>query len=66
LKGLVDGNYPVEIYIHLLDVTRNSCENGNFRPLAGLQESNHFKETPKEILKQNQGNLDGALWKHCM
>jgi hypothetical protein len=37
LKGLVDGNYRVEIYIHLLDLTRNSCEKCNFRFLAGIE-----------------------------
>jgi hypothetical protein len=26
LKGVVDGNYRVEIYRYLLDLTRNNCE----------------------------------------
>ena len=30
LLGLVDGNYRVEIYIQLLDLTRNSCEKCNY------------------------------------
>ena len=34
--GLVDGNYQVEIYIHLLDLTRNSCEKCNYRSLARI------------------------------
>ena len=29
LKGLADGDYRVEIYIHLLDLTRNSCKKSN-------------------------------------
>ena len=33
LMSIVDGNYRVEIYIHLLD-TRNSCEKCNFRSLV--------------------------------
>ena len=27
LKDLVDGNNRVELYLHLLDLTRNSCKN---------------------------------------
>ena len=40
LKGLVNGNYRVEICIHLLDLTRNSFENAtvtNTRFLAGIE-----------------------------
>jgi hypothetical protein len=28
LKDIVDGNYGVEIYIHLSDLARNSCDGG--------------------------------------
>jgi hypothetical protein len=34
--GIVDGNSRVEIYIHLLDLTRNRSEKCNFRSLAGI------------------------------
>jgi hypothetical protein len=37
LKGIVDENYRVEIYIHLLNQTRNSCEKYNYRSLAGIE-----------------------------
>ena len=33
----MDGDYPVEIYIHLLDLIRNSCEKCNNRSLAGIE-----------------------------
>jgi hypothetical protein len=33
---LADGNYRGEIYIHLLDLTRNSFEKCNFMSLAGI------------------------------
>ena len=33
LKSILDGNYRVEMYIHLVDLTRNSCEKCNFRSL---------------------------------
>jgi hypothetical protein len=38
VQGIVDGNYRVEIQIHLLDLlTKNSCnEKYNFRPKAGI------------------------------
>jgi hypothetical protein len=33
-QGLVDGNYRVEIYIHLLDLTRNRSEKCNYKSLT--------------------------------
>jgi hypothetical protein len=42
LKGTVDGNYRVEIYIHLLNLSRNSCET-NLRPCdSGCLRSNQL------------------------
>ena len=37
VEGFVDGNYRVSIYIHLLDLTRNSCEECNFRSRVGIE-----------------------------
>ena len=37
LKGIVDGNHRVKIYIHLLDLTRNRSEKWNFRSLSGIE-----------------------------
>jgi hypothetical protein len=37
LEDLVDGNNQMEMYLHLLDLTRNSCEKCNFRSLAGIE-----------------------------
>jgi hypothetical protein len=39
MKGIVHGNYGVEIYLHLLDLTRNSCGKCNFlfRSLTGIE-----------------------------
>ena len=37
LKGLADGNYWVEIYIHVLDLTRNSLEKCNYRSITGIE-----------------------------
>ena len=34
---IVNGNYRVEIYIYLLDLTRNSCEKFIYRSLAGIE-----------------------------
>jgi hypothetical protein len=34
---IVNGNYRVEIYRHLLDLTRNRNEKCNFRSLAGIE-----------------------------
>ena len=31
-KGFVDRNSECELYIHLLDLTRSSCEKSNYRP----------------------------------
>ena len=40
LKGIVDaGNYRVESYTHLLDLTRNSCEKCYFKSQAGIEMS---------------------------
>jgi hypothetical protein len=35
--GILHGNYRVEIYIHVLDLTRNSREKCNFRSPAGIK-----------------------------
>ena len=37
MNGVVHGNYRVAIlYIHLLDLTGNSCEKCNYRSMAGI------------------------------
>ena len=43
-KDLVDGNYRVEIYTHLLDLTRNSCEKCNY--IGPWQESSTINLRP--------------------
>ena len=36
MKGIVDGNFRVEIYVHLLDLTRTNARNANLGPWQEL------------------------------
>jgi hypothetical protein len=53
--GIVNGNCRVEIYIHLLDLTRNRSEKCNFRSLAGIEPTAlrfcRFNSFPVQFLK---------------
>ena len=49
--GLVYGNYRVEIYIHLLDLTRNSWENATAGP---GQESNLRPCDPSTVTESSE------------